>query len=128
MTERYVDQCMSRPVETVGRDTPVTDAAAELVAHGVGSLVVVDDEGRMEGLVTATDFVRMVRDGAASPDATVAEFMRTDVVTTTRQTPVRDVAATMVEHLVHHVPVVEDGEVVGMVSTLDLTASLAQGR
>jgi CBS domain-containing protein len=32
----------------------------------------------------------------------------------------------MIDHLIHHVPVVDDGEVVGMITTLDLTASLAR--
>ncbi|WP_254538314.1 CBS domain-containing protein [Halomarina litorea] len=54
--------------------------------------------------------------------------MQTDVLTTTRDTPVEDVAATMVDHLAHHVPVVEGRVVVGIVSTLDLTAQLTAPR
>lgn len=125
MAELYVDQVMSRPAETVAPDTPVRETADHLIRNDVGAVVVVDDAGRLEGILTATDFVRMFGDGTASPDASVAEFMRTEVVTTTRGALASEVAATMVDRLIHHVPVVEGEEVVGMVTTLDLAAHLA---
>jgi CBS domain-containing protein len=124
--ELYVDQLMSRPVETVSPSTRVTEAAAELIEHDVGAVVVVDGADRLEGILTATDLVVLVRDEAVSPDAPVSEFMRTDVVTTTRDTPAGDVAATMLEHLIHHVPVVDGEEVVGMLTTMDFTAYLSR--
>jgi CBS domain-containing protein len=126
MEELYVDQLMSRPVETVTPDTPVREAAAELVRHDVGALVVVDERGRLEGILTATDFVLLVRDGTATADATVGEFARTDVITTTRTAPVSDVAETMLDRRIHHVPVVDGEEVVGMVTSVDLAARLAR--
>ena len=126
MEELYVDQIMSRPVETVLPSTPIYDAAEELIKHDVGALVVVDDANQIEGLLTATDFVLIVRDQMVSSDATVAEFMRTDVITTKRNAPVSDVIDAMLEHLIHHVPVVDGGEVIGMVTTMDLAASLSR--
>lgn len=122
----YVDQIMSRPAETVSPDTPIRDAADELISHDVGAVVVVDDGNRIEGLLTATDFVALVREGMASPDTTVAERMRTEVITTTRSAPVSDVVDSMLEHLIHHVPVVDGEEVVGMVTTFDLAAYLGR--
>ncbi|WP_255152466.1 CBS domain-containing protein [Halorarius halobius] len=124
MADLYVDQVMSRPAETVAPDTPVGDAAAAMIEHDVGALVVVDDG--LAGLLTATDFVLQARDGSASPDATVGEWMRTDVVTAERRDPVHEVADVMLDRLIHHVPVVDGDEVVGMVTTLDLTAVLAR--
>lgn len=126
MEELYADQLMSRPVETVTPSTPIQDAAEDLITHDVGSVVVVDEANQIEGLLTATDYVLIVRDELASADATVAEFMQTDVITTTRSAPVRDVADAMLDHLIHHVPVVDGEEVVGMITTLDLTAYLAR--
>ena len=49
-------------------------------------------------------------------------------MTTTRDAPTADAAATMVEHLIHHLPVVEAGTVVGMVSSLDLAAEVTRAR
>jgi CBS domain-containing protein len=125
MVELYVDQVMSRPVATTSATAPIHDAAEEMIRNDVGAIVVVDD-GRFEGLLTATDFVLLARKRTAPTETTVAELMRTDVVTTERHKPVRDVVDSMLEHLIHHVPVVDGEEVVGMVTTLDLTAHLGQ--
>lgn len=126
MVELYVDQIMSRPVETVTPNTSIRDAADKLIRHNVGAVVVVDDGNQIEGLLTSTDFVLLVLEGKASSAATVAECMRTDVVTTKRSAPVSDVVDSMLEHLIHHVPVVDGGEVIGMVTTMDLAASLSR--
>jgi CBS domain-containing protein len=88
--------------------------------------VVVDEADRIEGLLTATDLVRIVRDGAAGPDATVAKFIRTEVITARPSAPVREVAEAMLEHLIHHVPVVDGDEPVGMITSFDLATRLGR--
>ncbi|WP_440992047.1 CBS domain-containing protein [Haloarchaeobius baliensis] len=126
MVELYVDQILSRPVETVTPSTEVRTVADTLIRHDVGSVVVVDDADRLEGLVTSTDIVLLVRAGTDTADVPVSEFMRTDVVTTRRSAPASEVVDAMLEHRIHHVPVVDGDEVVGMVSTMDLAAVLAR--
>jgi CBS domain-containing protein len=126
MDEPRVDQLMSRPVETVTPDTSITEVADELVRHDVGAVVVVGETDEFAGLLTATDFVLMVRDGTASPGSTVDEFARIDVVTTTPDAPVSELAETMLERRVTHVPVLDGAEVVGMMSVTDLAAYLAR--
>jgi CBS domain-containing protein len=97
--------------------------------NGIGSVVVVDDDGHLEGILTATDFVRMAAEGESPTRVTVDAYMSTDVVTTTANESIRDVADTMIEHEFHHVPVVDDTEgVIGMVTTTDLTAYLSHVR
>lgn len=127
METRYVDQLMSRPVETVTPETSIREAADLMIEHDVGAVVAVED-GRLEGILTASDFVRFARNGAASSEPTVGELMRTDVLTTKRSAPVGEVAAMMLEHLIHHVPVVDGGDVVGVITSLDLAAQLATSR
>jgi len=126
MVELYVDQIMSRPVETVTPTTSIRDAAEGMIEHDVGAVVVVDDADHFEGLLTATDFVLLVRDQEAAPAMPVSEAMRTDVVTTKRSAPASDVVDAMLEHLIHHVPVTDDKEVVGIVTTFDLAAYLGR--
>ena len=125
MGEPAVDELMSQPVESVRSDTPIATAAETLISNDVGAVVVTDDEG-LEGLLTATDFVLLARDGNVPADARVSEFMRTEVITTKRSTPVEEAAELMLDHLIHHLPVVDDEEVVGMITTLDITAHLAR--
>lgn len=127
MADVYVDQLMSRPVETARPSTPLADAAEKLIVNDIGAVVVVDDAARLGGLLTSTDLVRAFSDGAV-PSDTVGEYMRTDVVTTTRSTPVGDVAQLMIDQLIHHVPVVEGDTVVGIITTLDLAAHLARAQ
>ena len=126
MVELYVDQVLSRPVETVSPSTEVRTVADTLIRHDVGSVVVVDDTDRLKGLVTATDIVLLVKAGTDTSDVPVSEFMRTDVVTTRPSAPASEVVDAMLEHRIHHVPVVDGDEVVGMVSTMDLAAVLGR--
>jgi len=126
MVELYVDQIMSRPVETVNPTTTLGDAAETMIRHDVGAVIVVDDSDGFEGILTATDFVLLAMEGSTASDVTVAESMRTDVVTTQRTEPASDVVDAMLEELIHHVPVVDGNEVVGMVTTFDLAAYLGR--
>lgn len=126
MTDMFVGRLMSSPVRTVTPETPLNEAAAKLHENGIGSVVVVDEENALEGILTATDFVRLSAQGESAEETVVSEYMSTDVTTTTANTDLRDVADTMIEHGFHHVPVVDESEgVVGIVTTTDLTAYLS---
>lgn len=123
----FVGRLMSSPVRSVTPDAPVRDAAETLIEHDIGSLVVVDTDNHLEGILTSTDFVRITADAAAVEETTVAAYMTTDVITATANDDIRDVADTMVERGFHHVPVVDDEEgVIGILTTTDLTAYLSQ--
>ena len=125
MGERLVDEIMSRPVVTVTPTTSLRDVAAEMIRRDVGAVAVVDGTDQFEGLLTATGFVLRVRDGNAKPAMPVSEAMEVDVVTTQRRVPVSDVVDAMLDHRIHHVPVVDGTAVVGMVTTFDLVATLS---
>ena len=123
MDDVFVGRLMSAPVETVRPHTPLDEAAAQLLEHNIGSVVVVDDRDFLEGILTATDFVRLAADDGAASAATVAEYMSTDVVTASANDPITDVADTMIDNRFHHVPVVDETEgVIGIITTTDLTA------
>ena len=122
MTDIFVGRLMSSPVETVRPETAVRTAARTLLDEAIGSLVV--DDNDLVGILTTTDFVRITADDAT--DATVADYMSTDVTTATATDPIDDVAGTMIDGGFHHVPVVdEEAGVVGMLTTTDLTAYLS---
>lgn len=126
MADIFVGRLMSSPVRTVTPETPIREAAQKMIDNGIGSVVVVDEGNGLEGILTATDFVRLGAAGRSADETTVAEYMSTDVTTTTANARIRDAADTMVEHGFHHVPVVDETEgVVGIVTTTDLTAYLS---
>ena len=121
MEDIFVGRLMSSPVHTVERDVPVQEAAETMVEADIGSLVVVDD-GAIDGILTSTDFVFAAADGGSTADALVGEYCSDVVTTTDANDTIRDVADIMIDHGFHHVPVTDDGDVVGMITTSDMTA------
>lgn len=126
MDDVFAGSLMSSPVHTVRPDTSLRDAGRLMLEHGIGSVVVVDDD-QLDGILTATDFVRVIAEGDPGPNATVGTAMSTDVITTTANEPIRSVADLMLEHGFHHVPVLDDGAVIGIITTTDLTAYISRG-
>jgi CBS domain-containing protein len=121
----FVGQLMSTDVHAVTPDTLVEEAAALMLDNDIGSVVVVDDEGKLQGILTTTDFVDIVAKSHPKAQTAVSRYMTTDVITTGADVSIRDVADAMIEHGFHHVPVVDGDEVIGMVTSTDLAAYLS---
>ncbi len=127
MDEIFVAQLMTSDLHTAGPDTLVEDAAEAMLGNTIGSLVVVDDDNQLEGILTTTDFVRIVAERKPKDRTPASAYMTTDVVTTTAQASIRDAADAMLEHDIHHLPVVDETEgVVGIITTIDLAAYLSR--
>ncbi|MBV0923622.1 CBS domain-containing protein [Halomicroarcula limicola] len=123
MDDIFVGRLMSSPVQTVSADASAASVAEKMIAENISSVVVVDDAGQLEGIVTSTDFVRIAAQGGETDSIPVSEYMSTDVVTTTANESVESVADTLIANGIHHVPVTDETEgVVGMLTTTDLTA------
>jgi CBS domain-containing protein len=107
-------------VATVGPTASVTEMVAELAAHNVGALPVVDGD-RLVGIVSERDVVRRLHaGGAALLEASVGEIMTTEVTTCSPEDRVADLAAVMTARRFRHLPVVVDGKLIGIVSIGDL--------
>ena len=126
MEDIFVARLMSSGVISVNPDTLVEDAADTLLDKQIGSLVVVNEDNHIAGILTSTDFVRIVRDSKPKAKTTVERYMTDQVVTVGAQDSIRDAADKMITYNIHHLPVVDDEEgVIGMLSTTDLTAYLS---
>lgn len=134
-----VTRHMSSPVHTVAAATPLPRVHEELEAHRVSSLAVVEDDGRLAGVVTRTDLLRVGqretgrRPGSpllSFPDQPVSEVMTRDVVTVTPLTNLRLAGQKMVSGRLHRVFVVEEegGGLRGVVSTRDVMNAVAEAR
>jgi CBS domain-containing protein len=126
-----VTRLMTSGVLTVPTDATVEAAAETLLEQGVGSLVVLDEADRPVGMFTNTDLAEYVSGRESGARATVSEYMSNEVITVGERESLRDAAARMISNGVHHLPVTDDeGHVVGMLSTMDLTAyfSYTDGR
>ncbi|GAA0308302.1 CBS domain-containing protein [Halarchaeum salinum] len=123
MEDVFIARVMTAGATTVTPDTTVEEAAQVMLEQGIGSVVVVDEEGRLAGILTTTDFVRIVAERQPKDESTVGDFMTTDVVTAGAQDVVTDVAKLLLEHEIHHIPVVtDDDHIIGIATTTDLTA------
>lgn len=126
MEDIFVGRLMSSDLVTVQPETSVQDAAELLMDKRIGSLVVVDDSGHLEGILTSTDFVRIVAENHPKDQSSVSEYMTSEVVTTAAQDSIQDAADHLITYDIHHLPVVDDEDhVIGMLSTTDLTAYIS---
>ncbi|MFO8116535.1 MAG: CBS domain-containing protein [Halorubrum sp.] len=117
----FVARLMTSDLHTVTPDTLVEDAAAVLLDNDISSVLVVDD-GALVGILTTTDFVDIVAKSQPKAETTVERYMTRDPITAGAQDFVSDVAATMVEHGFHHVPVVDGDTPIGIITTSDFAA------
>lgn len=117
-----VERLMGWPVATVDVTTSLVEAAVALADNDIGA-VAVNAGDRFVGVLSERDLaVRVAGDGIA--DAVVEDVVTYDPVTVARTETVMDAARAMVDAGIRHLPVVEDGEVVGMLSLRDVTAVL----
>jgi CBS domain-containing protein len=126
MADTSVVDLMTENVLTVDRSESPGALAEAMVELEVKSVVVVDGDDRPEGIITSTDFLRMVDEGVDPGGTTVGEWMTPGVVTVRYDATVREAAGVMNDHGVGHLPVVDaDGHAVGILSGTDLTAHVA---
>jgi len=105
-------------VLTLTRDATVGDLLATLADHRIGAVVVVDGDA-VVGIASERDAVRHLRSDG-STEAPITALMTADVVTCTRNDDLQFLAETMTHHRFRHLPVVEDGKLVGLVSIGDV--------
>lgn len=104
---------------TVALDETLVEAAARMDLNEVGALAVLR-EGELIGIITERDLTRALADGADPRAASVEDYMTDRPVTVSPSTDLAEAAATMLEVGARHLPVVDGGKVVGMVSARDL--------
>jgi CBS domain-containing protein len=109
-----------RDVLRIDADASVLEAVKQMVEANIGSLLVTK-EGDVTGIVTERDYLRRVAlEGPADEEVTVEEIMSSPLIVVTPETAIDECMALMTDRRIRHVPVVEGGEVVGIVSIGDL--------
>jgi CBS domain-containing protein len=109
---------MSRDLLTVDAAQPLAEVAQRMVAREVGAVLVLDGD-RLAGIMTERDVLRAVARGI-SADAVVGDWMTTDPETIGPDETTEHAATLMMHGGFRHLPVVEDDEVVGILSIRDL--------
>ena len=107
-------------VFAIEADVSVFEAVKRMVEANVGALLVTD-EGEIAGIVTERDYLRRVTlKGRTDKETAIREIMSSPLIVATPQMTIDECMALMTDRRIRHVPVVEDGQVVGIVSIGDV--------
>ena len=113
-----------RPMVAVKPEDTVLDAIKLLARENVGAAVVVSGD-RLVGIFSERDYTRkVILKGRSSESTRVEEIMTANVVCVSPRAKTRDCMALMSEKNIRHLPVVEEGRVVGMVSIRDIVTDI----
>jgi CBS domain-containing protein len=113
-----------RTIISVQPDASVLDAIKLMADKGIGALMVID-AGELTGIVTERDYARkVIIKGRASGATPVADIMTADVITASSQQTVNECMEMMTARKCRHLPVVDEGELVGMISIGDLVQAI----
>lgn len=108
-------------VVSVGPDDLTLKVARTLTEHRIGAALVRDPAGKVLGIISERDIVRgMAGQGTGTTQLPAERLMTSDLVTVTPQTLVAEALAMMTRSRVRHLPVLQDGLLVGLVSIGDL--------
>lgn len=114
-----------RPSEiiTINHNASIKEAADKMFTNKVSCLIVNDDGGKFIGLVTERDIVnRVVAPSMDIEKTTIAQIMSTKIISCSPNTPSSEVREIMTVNQIRHLPIIDNGSVVGILSTRDLMA------
>jgi CBS domain-containing protein len=118
---RTIREAMTPNPTTVEAGTTLMEAARAMRQHGVGDVIVTDDQGQIWGILTDRDIaVRAVAEGMDPTAVTVREICSREISVLEPMNTVEDAVHIMRERAVRRLPVVEGGHAVGVVSLGDL--------
>ena len=116
---------MTGAVVSVAPEDTLGEAAERMAEDGVGSAVVLDS-GRLIGILTERDLLRAVAGRVHTSEARVREWMTVDPMTATEATSADEAMRTMLEQGFRHLPVIEGGRTIGVVSLRELMRAAMQ--
>ena len=119
-TVRDMIRKKGREVFTIAPQATVLDALKMMAEHNIGALLVMTKD-TMEGIVSERDCIRKVElMGRNAKDTKINEIMTSDVITVDSSQPLEDCMSLMIEKNIRHLPVSDDGELVGLLSVRDV--------
>jgi|ERR671937_615198 CBS domain-containing protein len=128
MAKSVRDAMTSNP-RTVTPDRPVVEVARIMRDEDVGSVPIIEDDGRLAGTVTDRDItIRLVAEGRDPQSVRVSDIASRDIITVDPQQDLDEALRLMARHQIRRLPVVEeDGRLVGIVAQADVAAE-AKGK
>ena len=123
-TVRDILEVKGRMVWSVDPGSTVFDALSLMAEKEIGALVVLD-EARVAGIISERDYARkVILHGRASPTTRVEEIMTTHVAYTHLDQSIEECMAIMTDKRIRHLPVLQDGNLIGIISIGDLVKAI----
>ena len=115
-----VEEIMSSPVTVTNRNNKVAHLKELFSRKNINAVPVLESDGTISGIVTSSDVAK-----CHDENELVQNIMSDRVHIVLKNNRVKDAAKTMIKNRLHHLVVMEDGDVVGMISSLDIVALYA---
>jgi CBS domain-containing protein len=123
---KYLLSTKPRSIWSIGPDEPVLHAIRLMSDKSIGALPVVSGD-QVQGIVSERDYARkVILMGRSSADTPVSQIMTSPVVSVTQEETVHRCMEMMTEKRIRHLPVIEKGKLIGMISIGDLVKAVIE--
>ncbi len=127
-TVRQLLETKSPEIHSISPDAPVIDAIRLMAERRIGALLVMEGS-RLAGMLSERDYARkIVLQGRSSKDTPVRDIMTAEVVSVSPQHSTDQCMQLVTDSRIRHLPVVEDGQVIGLISIGDLVKAVIEAQ
>ena len=117
---------MNKIVTAAKKNTIGRDLAIKLLSGMYSGLPVVDDKGKVVGVVSEFDLLKAIKEGKKLEQVTAEDIMSKNPICVSENTPVKEVIDLMMKHNIIRVPVVRNDNLVGVISRCDILSSIVE--
>jgi CBS domain-containing protein len=122
----FIAKLIERSCVTTYADCPLDDLIAILVERRIGTVVVVNSDHQVIGIVSERDIIRHLSTGGKTANSVTKNIMTSKVITVENNVTSAQLMQLMTEHRIRHVPITRDGKLVGIVSIGDVVKRLLE--
>ena len=122
----FIAKLIERSCVTTHADCPLDDLITILAKRRIGTVVVVDRNQQVIGIVSERDIIRHLSTGGATADTFTRNIMTSKVITVESNITSAQLMQLMTEHRIRHLPITRDGKLVGIVSIGDVVKRLLE--
>lgn len=120
-----VKECMTNSVVQASPETTLSDVAKLMSSNKVGSIPICNNHNNVVGIVTDRDIItRCIANNLNCSNTKASDIMNTEVIKTTPDTELNEACKIMAENQIRRLPVIQDGEIVGILSVGDLAQNI----
>lgn len=128
MRSVVVKDCMTKKVATISQDMEIAHATQYLIAHNISGAPVLDDHGRLVGILTEQDCMKVVMQTVyhGEPGGLVKDYMSKNPVSVSPDQSILTLAEKLISERFHRYPVVDNGRLVGIISRRDVMRAMGK--